>query len=114
LQIWCRSGVRCAPVKNNVGRTDKFRGVQMVEYFRVGLPYIRMRFKVPARRGGRVELQGRFGVITAASGEYLLVKFDGEQSAVIVHPVEPNYVESGEATEPPPVRQKDASRPVAD
>lgn len=72
----------------------------MVEYFRVGLPYIRMRFKVPARRGGRVELHGRFGVIAGASGEYLQVKFDGEPVVAIVHPVELNYVEAGEATEP--------------
>ncbi|SEL50683.1 hypothetical protein SAMN05518845_10811 [Variovorax sp. YR750] len=72
----------------------------MVEYFRVGLPYIRIRFKVPARRGGRVELQGRFGVITGASGEHLLVRFDGESTASIVHPVELNYVEAGEAVEP--------------
>ncbi|MDR6517647.1 MULTISPECIES: hypothetical protein [Variovorax] len=72
----------------------------MVEYFRVGLPYIRVRFKVPARRGGRVELRGRFGAITGASGEYLLVRFDGEPAASIVHPVELNYVEAGEAAEP--------------
>ncbi len=72
----------------------------MVEYFRVGLPYIRLRFKVPARRGGRVELRGRFGAITGASGEYLLVRFDGEPAASIVHPVELNYVEAGEAVEP--------------
>lgn len=72
----------------------------MVEYFRVGLPYIRMRFKVPARRGGRVELCGRFGAITGASGEYLLVRFDGEPAASIVHPIELNYVEAGEAAEP--------------
>jgi hypothetical protein len=86
----------------------------MVEYFRVGLPYIRVRFKVPARRGGRVELHGKFGMITGASGEYLLVKFDGETSAVIVHPVEPNYVETGEATEPPPQMPEDSSRPAAE
>lgn len=85
----------------------------MVEYFRVGLPYIRVRFKVPARRGGRIELHGKFGVITGASGEYLLVKFDGEPAAVIVHPVEPNYVETGEATEPAPLMQSDGRRPCA-
>ncbi|MGJ7499947.1 hypothetical protein ACSFBF_06275 [Variovorax sp. ZT5P49] len=72
----------------------------MVEYFRVGLPYIRVRFKVPARRGSRVELNGKFGVITGASGEHVLVKFDGEFAAAIVHPVDLNYVEAGEATEP--------------
>lgn len=72
----------------------------MVEYFRVGLPYIRMRFKVPARRGSRVELNGRFGIISGASGEYLLVKFDGEAAAAVVHPIELNYVETGEAIEP--------------
>lgn len=81
------------------------RGGFVVEYFKVGLPYIRTRFKVPARRGSRVELHGRFGTIRGSSGEYLLVKFDGEEAVVIVHPVEPNYVENGEATErpsPPP------------
>lgn len=83
----------------------------MVEYFRVGLPYIRIRFRVPARRGGRVELQGRFGVITGASGEHLLVRFDGEPAASIVHPVELNYVEAGEATEPPR-DQGDGERPA--
>ncbi|RSZ39467.1 MULTISPECIES: hypothetical protein [unclassified Variovorax] len=71
----------------------------MVEYFRVGLPYIRIRFRVPARRGGRVELGGRFGIITGASGEHVLVRFDGEPRPSIVHPVELNYVEAGEATE---------------
>lgn len=72
----------------------------MVEYFRVGLPYIRIRLRVPARRGGRVELGGRFGIITGASGEHVLVRFDGEPRPSIVHPVELNYVEAGEATEP--------------
>ncbi|WP_198085430.1 hypothetical protein [Variovorax sp. E3] len=80
----------------------------MVEYFKVGLPYIRTRFKVPARRGGRVELHGRFGTIRGSSGEYLLVKFDGEEAAVIVHPVDPNYVENGEAAERPPLPPRDA------
>jgi hypothetical protein len=86
----------------------------MVEYFRVGLPYIRVRFKVPARRGGRVELQGKFGVITGASGEYLLVKFDGEFAAVIIHPVELNYVEAGEAVEPVPPVQMPGTRPCTE
>lgn len=86
----------------------------MVEYFRVGLPYIRVRFKVPARRGGRVELRGRFGVITGASGEYLLVKFDGEVAAVIIHPVELNYVEAGEAIEPSPPIPGPGTRPCTE
>ena len=52
-------------------------------------------------RGGRVELKGRFGTIRGSSGEYLLVKFDDDETAAIVHPVEPNYVENGEAAEMP-------------
>ncbi len=84
----------------------------MVEYFRVGLPYIRMRFRVPARRGGRVELRGRFGAITGASGEYLLVRFDGEPAASIVHPIELNYVEAGEAAEPPRA-SRNGARPTS-
>lgn len=83
------------------GIHNKTGSFPVVEYFKVGLPYIRTRFKVPARRGGRVELQGRFGTIRGSSGEYLLVKFDDEETAAIVHPVEPNYVENGEATERP-------------
>jgi hypothetical protein len=78
-----------------------YREFFVVEYFKVGLPYIRTRFKVPARRGGRVELKGRFGTIRGSSGEYLLVKFDDDETAAIVHPVEPNYVENGEAAEMP-------------
>jgi hypothetical protein len=78
-----------------------YREFSVVEYFKVGLPYIRTRFKVPARRGGRVELKGRFGTIRGSSGEYLLVKFDDDETAAIVHPVEPNYVENGEAAEMP-------------
>ncbi|UKI11221.1 MULTISPECIES: hypothetical protein [Variovorax] len=88
------------------------QGVSVVEYFKVGLPYIRTRFKVPARRGGRVELQDRFGTIRGSSGEYLLVKFDGEETAVIVHPVDLNYVENGEATERPLGTPHDGGKPA--
>lgn len=66
---------------------------------RVGLAYIRARYRVPARRGARVELRGKFGVITGSNGDHVQVKFDGEPRSVTAHPAELNYVEAGEAAD---------------
>ena len=41
------------------------------------LEYIRQRYQVPAKRLGRVRVNGSFGTITGATGGYLIVRFDG-------------------------------------
>lgn len=51
--------------------------------------YVRARYAVPARRGGRVRFEGRPGRITGFSGGYVLVRLDGEPMRgrpLICHP----------------------------
>lgn len=48
--------------------------------------YVRGRYGVPARRGGRVVFDGRPGVLTSGQGHYVRVRLDGEQRSIIVHP----------------------------
>ena len=40
------------------------------------LEYIRQRYRVPAKRLGRVRVNGALGTITQATGGYLIVRFD--------------------------------------
>jgi hypothetical protein len=71
----------------------------MTYYFQVGLAFIRARYRVPARHGGQIEYQGRFGHITGSGNGYVRVRFDGDRHFVIVHPTALNYVEADEVTD---------------
>lgn len=48
--------------------------------------YIRSAYNVPAKRGMRVTIDGRSGVITGSCQAYLRVRFDGEKSSRFCHP----------------------------
>lgn len=47
---------------------------------------IRRRYGVPAKRGLRVVVNGKPGVITATHNQYLRVRFDGQRHSVNCHP----------------------------
>jgi hypothetical protein len=55
------------------------------------LSAIRDKFGVPARRGGAVRINGRPGVITGMSGDFVRVKLAGTGSGVPFHPLEIVY-----------------------
>jgi hypothetical protein len=60
-------------------------------------PYIRWRYNVPAKRGGRVTYRGQAGTITAA-GPHLHIRLDEREyksSRVIVHPADVELVYVG-------------------
>lgn len=48
--------------------------------------YVRRTYGVPAKRGGRVIVDGREGVITSFRGAVLMVRLDGEARPVPAHP----------------------------
>lgn len=48
--------------------------------------YVRMYYGVPARKGMRVTVDSRPGVITSFPGAYIAVLFDGARRAVPAHP----------------------------
>lgn len=56
------------------------------------MQYIRNKYGVPAKRGGRVAFTGNphncplFGTITGAKGQYLNVRMDGDQNSGTYHP----------------------------
>lgn len=57
----------------------------------MSLKYIRAHYRVPAKRGGRVEYTGdrgryRNGKITGARGGSLLIRLDGEERPSVFHP----------------------------
>lgn len=53
----------------------------------MSLKYIRDYYKVPAKRGMRVTVDGKPGVITAsARGPYIMVRFDGDKFSRAAHP----------------------------
>ena len=57
---------------------------------RGGMKWIRLYYKVPAKRGARVEYVGadlpRTGVVTGTCGTRLRVRWDGEKFSSIHHP----------------------------
>lgn len=55
------------------------------------LSAIRNKFGVPARRGGAVEINGRPGVITGMSGDFVRVKLTGMAAGLPFHPHEIVY-----------------------
>jgi hypothetical protein len=48
--------------------------------------YVRAHYRVPARRGGRVVVDGTPGVITGFDQQYLSVRLAGTRRSVPVHP----------------------------
>jgi hypothetical protein len=56
----------------------------------MSMDYIRRTYRVPAKRGGRVEYNGEghseHGTITGADGHYLRVRLDGFRHAANFHP----------------------------
>ena len=64
-----------------------------------GMEYIRKRYGVPAKRGGRIRYYGcDIGTIVAAQHGRLRVRFDGQQRIARLHPtweVEYEYMPSG-------------------
>ncbi len=50
------------------------------------MDYIRKAYGVPAKRGGRVNCEGRHGVITGTRGPYLRIRIDGEKASRLYHP----------------------------
>lgn len=51
------------------------------------LDYVRSYYGVPAKRGMRVEVDGKPGRITGGDGQYLRVRFDGDKRSVRCHPL---------------------------
>ena len=61
------------------------------------LGYVRSYYKVPARRGMRVTVDGRPGTLTSGDGHYIRVRFDGERRSAPCHPTwRVNYAPEGE------------------
>jgi hypothetical protein len=52
----------------------------------VSLQYIRDYYSVPAKRHGRVVVDGKPGVITGANDAHLRVRFDGDTHDGSAHP----------------------------
>jgi len=48
--------------------------------------YVRGYYGVPAKRGMRVTVEGRPGVIVSFPGQYIGVRFDGEKFTSKCHP----------------------------
>lgn len=56
------------------------------------LAAIRLKFAVPARRGGAVEIAGRGGIITGMCGDCVKVRFFDMKRGVPFHPMEITYL----------------------
>ncbi len=52
----------------------------------MSMAYIRNAYKVPARRGGRVLINGWPGTIVGSKKHYLRVRLDGQKIARLYHP----------------------------
>jgi len=73
----------------------------------MSMEYIRNYYRVPAKRGGRIEYTGgeepRQGVITGSRGARILIRLDGDNYAAVYHPTwEIRYLEA----EPGPTRRQ--------
>lgn len=55
--------------------------------------YIRNYYGVPAKRGGKIEYEGKPGVITGTSGPHLMVRLDGAKHSLPYHPADLTYVD---------------------
>lgn len=52
----------------------------------MSVEYIRRVYEVPAKRGMRVTVNGKPGVIASFRGAYIMVRFDGAKHSVPCHP----------------------------
>jgi hypothetical protein len=52
----------------------------------VSAEYVRRFYGVPAKRGQRVTVEGRPGIVASFPGQYIGVRFDGEKSTTRCHP----------------------------
>lgn len=56
----------------------------------MSMEWVRKRYNVPAKRGGRVKYTGcgkdEFGTITGTSGGHLLIRLDGLKTSLHFHP----------------------------
>lgn len=50
------------------------------------MAYIRSKYNIPARKGMRVKVGDRFGMITGARLQYLLILLDGDKHSTPHHP----------------------------
>ncbi|MGN6245151.1 MAG: hypothetical protein ACTHQ3_15975 [Motilibacteraceae bacterium] len=48
--------------------------------------YVRQQYGVDFKRGDRITVDGRPGVIVSFPGQYLGVRFDGEAFTTVAHP----------------------------
>lgn len=48
--------------------------------------YVRSEYKVPAKRGMLVTVDGQAGVITSGKGGYIMVRFNGSKHPLPCHP----------------------------
>lgn len=76
------------------------------------IAWIRTNYQVPAKVRGRVRYTGgkepRLGTITAASGNYLMIRLDGDKRSGLYHPtwcIE--YLPNAEITGPQEERHDD-------
>lgn len=56
--------------------------------------YIRSYYGVPAKRGARVEYQGKPGTVTGTSGPHVMVKLDGGKHALPYHPTDLRWADA--------------------
>ena len=63
----------------------------------VCMDYIKTRYSVPAKEGGRVKFQGKEGTIVGAREAYLRIQLDGETHIGTYHPTwEMEYLETAQ------------------
>lgn len=70
----------------------------------MSIAWVRKTYRVPAKRGGRVEYTGcgkrEFGVILGASGGHLSIRLDGVKHAMPFHPTwELRYLDAASSRE---------------
>lgn len=56
------------------------------------LARLRLKFSVPARRGGAVEVRGHSGIITGIVGDCVRVRLHGTERGIPYHPHEITYL----------------------
>lgn len=50
------------------------------------MAYIRSKYNVPAKKGMKVAVEGKQGIITGTKGTYLMVLLDGDKESKPRHP----------------------------
>ncbi|KTC97922.1 hypothetical protein [Legionella feeleii] len=52
----------------------------------MSMEYIRMYYKVPAKRGQKVVANGKLGLITGSRGVYLRIRLEDQKRSSLYHP----------------------------